>query len=255
MRKIYAWCTVILLLGTMSLAGCVGKNKRAEDHLVLACASSLKPVIEHISLRFEEQNGVQIDTRYASSGTLFAQIRAGAPYDVFLSADTMYPNELYRLGKGEQPRIYARGSLVAWTCREAYFGKHPDWRTEPSLAIANPGTAPYGRAAASFLNHQGRKSMEQVRKPMSISQLNQVIRSKAVVWGITSRSSVRTGGEGYWFSLDLRKYPPIKHAASVLSTKGAQGETAKRWMEFLLSTEVQKEFQKYGYPSMEGKES
>src|SRR5690606_2186279 len=96
-----------------------------------------------------------------ASGVFFAQIRHGAPFHVFLSADMLYPTQLARLGAadGATLRPYALGRIVLWTM-DARFDvgqglallRDPRMMKEiKRIAIANPDTAPYGRAARDVL--------------------------------------------------------------------------------------------------------
>src|ERR1043166_8972741 len=87
--------------------------------LTIAAAADLQPVLPRLAAMFEQQTGHQVRTTFGSSGNFYAQIRNGAPFDVFLSADIAYPQQLERAGLSESGTLlkYATGSLVVWTRR------------------------------------------------------------------------------------------------------------------------------------------
>src|SRR5215472_3926138 len=85
--------------------------------LAIAAASDLQSVLPTITNSFERSTGVKINVSFGSSGNFLAQIKNGAPFDVFLSADIDYPREIERAGLAEPGTLspYAMGSLVLWT--------------------------------------------------------------------------------------------------------------------------------------------
>ncbi|MDZ7783125.1 MAG: molybdate ABC transporter substrate-binding protein [Halioglobus sp.] len=114
----------------------------------MAVAANFKPTLETLNRRFTAQTGIAIRLSSASTGVLATQIRHGAPFDVLFAADAEYAAGLARLdlpGAGE-PFCYAVGTL-------ALAGGAPGDLADAghSVAIANPATAPYGRAAMDVL--------------------------------------------------------------------------------------------------------
>ena len=91
-------------------------NKRSAPKLTLAVSSNMRYATEELVESFIVETGIPCEIITGSSGKLTAQIIEGAPFDVFLSADMKYPNEIYRRGKAtDQPVIYAYGYLVFWS--------------------------------------------------------------------------------------------------------------------------------------------
>ena len=137
------WILVVLMLG------CSGN---ARDHLTIAAAANMQFALEEIVVEFERQTSIKTQLTTSSSGKLTAQIREGAPYDIFVSADMKYPEEIERLGLAlSPPKVYARGQLALWS-------SHKDWEVNLGkiselnhIAIANPKIAPYGKAAIQTL--------------------------------------------------------------------------------------------------------
>ncbi|NNF18161.1 MAG: molybdate ABC transporter substrate-binding protein, partial [Flavobacteriaceae bacterium] len=189
-----------------------------------------------------------------SSGKLTAQIREGAPYDLLVSADMRYPRELEKLDLlAGEPRVYAYGTLVIWTNRP---GIEPSLKalSDPGIdhiAIANPLTAPYGRAAIEVLKEAG--IYDQISHKLvygeSVAQASQFIRSGASEAGITAKAvvlSAHVAGIGKWADLDPKKYSPIEQGVACLRNS-AQPDAAMAFSEFLFSPEAGQILKKFGY--------
>lgn len=123
--------------------------------LTIAVASNFRVAAENVAAEFTAATGYEVRISSGSTGMLYAQIVHGAPFDVFLAADAERPEllETSGLGIGGSRFTYANGTLVLWSgdqgaadCREALQSLG-----SARLAIANPETAPYGRAAKEFL--------------------------------------------------------------------------------------------------------
>ncbi|MDH3588439.1 MAG: molybdate ABC transporter substrate-binding protein [Gammaproteobacteria bacterium] len=127
----------------------------------VAVASNFSETAHVLAKRFNERSGHVVRISSGSSGKLYAQIRNGAPFDIFLSADTARPErvEFDGLAVPGTRFSYAEGTLVLWSVRERYADrnclevlKSLDF---DYLAIANPDTAPYGAAAKQWLEGLG----------------------------------------------------------------------------------------------------
>ena len=121
----------------------------AQKKINVAAAANVQFVLNELVKDFDNSTGIKTNVILSSSGKLTAQIKEGAPYDVFVSADMKYPQELYKSGYAiDSPKVYANGLLVLWTIQP---GIKPvaDLSVLTSdaikkIAIANPQTAPYG---------------------------------------------------------------------------------------------------------------
>lgn len=131
--------------------------------VTIAGASSVRPPLEALIAEYQRDHpNVKIESTFGASGNLTAQIINGAPFDLFYSADTKYPKELFskNLTKGPE-RLYATGTLVLWTRTDTRLDLAS--RGVPivsddavrHIAIANPETAPYGRAAKAAIEELG----------------------------------------------------------------------------------------------------
>ncbi|KIA81818.1 molybdate ABC transporter substrate-binding protein [Chromobacterium amazonense] len=124
------------------------------DTVTVAVASNFQQTLDKIAVAFKAATGHDIKASAGASGKLAAQIRQGAPFDVFLSADDERPTELAKAGVGvpSSQFTYAYGQLALWSKQRDDAGEAALRRGDfNKLAVANPSTAPYGRAAMETL--------------------------------------------------------------------------------------------------------
>jgi molybdate transport system substrate-binding protein len=152
-----------LLAATAAGAQDPGSGARAARTVTVAVASNLKPAFEELARAFEASHpGVGVRTTYGASGHFFSQIRNGAPFDLFLSADAEFPAHVAEAGLADGPPfIYAYGALVIWVPKGSPLAIEKDGLealadpTVKRIAIPNPRVAPYGRAAAGAMESAG----------------------------------------------------------------------------------------------------
>jgi molybdate transport system substrate-binding protein len=130
--------------------------------LKVAAAADLTFVFKEIAVRYDKESGNSLKISFGSSGNFFSQIKNGAPYDIFFSADVGYPRQLEAAGLTEPGTLYeyARGKLVIWvpSASKLDLTKGIDVLGDSSIGkivIANPEHAPYGAAAVAALRHAG----------------------------------------------------------------------------------------------------
>ena len=94
-----------------------GHSPAAAQRLTVAAASDLQAALPALAAQFEQATGHRVTISFGSSGNFFTQIQNGAPFDVFLSADSDYPRRLEQAGLAERGTLtdYATGRLVLWT--------------------------------------------------------------------------------------------------------------------------------------------
>lgn len=147
---------ILLLISILKISLVfAGSANAASVHIAVASnfAQPLKPIVQ----LFEQDTGHKVKVSVGSTGKHFAQIRNGAPFDVFLAADRKRPELLEQQGLivPESRFTYAAGRLAVWSPRSK-DAKQTLLRGEFSkLAIANPRLAPYGLAAQQTLQHLG----------------------------------------------------------------------------------------------------
>ena len=135
----------------------VAVTGQADDGINVAVASNFLEAATEIAEKYTRSSGVPVRVIPGSTGHLYAQVVAGAPYDVFLAADVARPTALieHKLADADTLTVYAVGYLVLWS-NDAAYEKHSCYQDFLDgnfryLAIANPDTAPYGEAAGLFL--------------------------------------------------------------------------------------------------------
>lgn len=236
----------LLLLGVWS--------GNAQTLLRVAAAADLEPVLPPILQQFQQQTGIHAEVTYKASAALTTQIQNGAPFDLFLSANMAYPERLAAAGLTDgAPQQFARGTLVLWTRRDGHLTPSLDLLGTPAikrLAIANPDRAPYGRAALAAL--QSLKLYESLQSRIvtaeNISQTAQFVDSGNADAGLISMTSAltpRLSADGTFFVIPKDLYPPIEQGAVVLRNS-AHRDAAYRFLNFLLSSPVQRQFTKSG---------
>jgi molybdate transport system substrate-binding protein len=201
--------------------------------------------------------GMDVKTVYGSSGKLAAQIRNGAPFDVFVSADMEFPDSLAKWGlAAARARPYAYGKLVLWTIKDLDPAKGPAGLAESGvakIALADPQRAPYGREAVKALKKSG--AYENVKGKLifgeSIAQVNQYILLGTVDIGFTAKSVVLAEdmrGKGKWAEVDSSAYDPIVQGALICKygTENHPGPSAK-FLDYLYSAPARTILAKYGY--------
>ncbi len=235
-------------------AGC-RKETDAKPKVVIALAANMQFSMNALADAFTEDTQIKCELIMGSSGKLTSQIMEGAPYDIFISADVKYPDELYHNNKAEgKPEVYAKGKLVLWTMVDSL---------EPSIsvltsdsiqhiALANPKTAPYGRAALEAMKNKG--IFKQIEHKLifgeSIAQTNQFINSKSAEIGFTSKSVVlspQMQNKGRWTSIEDDSYSPLLQSVVLLKKEEGISEETQLFYDFLFSKKAQNVLKQYGY--------
>jgi molybdate transport system substrate-binding protein len=250
----------IVILVVSFLCGVVS----AQD-LTVAAAADLNFALKELAARYEQKAGVRITLSFGSSGNLYSQIQNGAPFDLFFSADEQYPKKLADAGLMEPHslRTYAVGHLVLWAPNNAGLDpalKKMDLLLQPAvqhIAIANPQTAPYGRAAMAALEHFGLK--ERVAGKLvfgeNISQTAQFVQSGNAQAGLIALSlalspPMKEAG-GFW-ELPSDSYPELRQVAGVVSASKRK-PTAQAFLDYVTSPEGVKVLQQYGFAVPSGR--
>lgn len=234
------------------------KSEKESDVLKIATAANMQFAMNDLIETFQQETGIQCETVITSSGKLTAQIKAGAPFDVFVSADLKYPNTLFQEGFGEEkPKIYANGTLVLWTTSENIKSSLDILSEEKikHIAVANPKTAPYGRATEEFLKKVGKFDDLDSKFVFgeSISAVNRYIHSGSTEIGFTAKSVVlspQMKNVGNWIEIDPSQYSAIQQAALLMKSEQPKTlKNARKFYEFLFSAKAKKILEEYGYRS------
>ncbi len=252
MRKLTAVCCLVL-----AATGCTNNRNR---HMVsVAAAANLTAPLSEMERQFERLHpDIGLEVSFGASGVLTTQILQGAPYQVFLSADTALPENLHARGlTAGPPAVYAGGSLVLFSPTKRDFTRGLGLLASQDIRIislANPRTAPYGRAAREALENSNIMAVVRgkITYAQTVAQVVQQTLSAADI-GFIAKSSCFTAGLQdhnrpgvYWMEVDPALYSPIRQAA-VLLKKGAGNEAAVLFYGFIFSSTAEKVFERYGY--------
>ena len=229
---------------------------QAQTPLRIAAAADLEPVLPPILEQFQRGTGIRAEVTYKDSAMLTAQILNGAPFDLFLSADTGYPRRLMAAGMAAEaaPVTYAKGTLVLWERKDSRLPppslallRNPGLKR---LAIADPERAPYGRAAVAALTSL---KLYDTLKPRlaiaeNIAQAAQFVDSgnaNAGLISLTSALTPRLTASGTYFVIPRNLYPPIEQGA-IIVRRTTQLAAARKLLDYLLSAPVQSQLARSG---------
>jgi molybdate transport system substrate-binding protein len=224
---------------------------------LIAVAANFSEVMEKLEADFEQATGHQLTITLGSTGKLYAQIRAGAPFDVMLAADQERPKLLEEHGHAVPGSrfTYAIGRITLWSPDperipedgEAYLREGLFRR----LAIANPDLAPYGVAAREVLDRLGLWETIRNRIVMGedIGQTRAMVDTGNADAGIIALSSVlspRNERPGSRWDVPETLYSPIRQDA-VLLHHGAANAAAASFLEYLRADRVRATIKALGY--------
>ncbi len=229
---------------------------RAAETLV-AVAANFAEVIEELTPIFERETGHRLLATTGSTGKLYAQITAGAPFQILLSADAKTPERLEAEGAGVTGTrfTYAIGRLTLWSSDPAAIPGDGKAALTASgvrhIAIANPDLAPYGVAAREALQGLGLWESLQGRIVMgqNIGQTHSMVATGNAQVGFVALAAVlspRAPAAGSRWDVPQELFAPIRQDA-VLLKAGADSEAARAFLEFLKSGPAREIIERFGY--------
>ena len=250
MRSYIRYVIIALCLGVSTISAATAGEVRA------AVAANFTAPVRQIAAQFTADTGHVVTLAFGSTGKFYAQIKAGAPFDVLLAADVKTPRKLIQEGlaaKGSE-FTYAIGKLVLWS-------KTPDLVDSKgrvlqgqfgTLAIANAKLAPYGLAAQETLTHLG--LWDAVQKHLvvgeSISQTMQFADTgNANLAFIALSQTVKHGKpiEGSLWHVPSPLYNPIRQDAVRLLNKTQDQTAIIAFLKYLTKPQAVAIIRSYGY--------
>lgn len=250
-----------LVLTCFVLAVAVSARARETPKpLLVAAAADLKFALDDMFVEFRKAHPEHdVKTTYGSSGTLFAQIDNGAPFDLFLSADVKFPRQLIERGKAEKDSLflYAIGHLVVWVPKESKLDvgqlgvKALLEASVRKVAIANPDVAPYGAAAVAALKTLGVHEAVSAKLVLgeNVAQAAQFVQSGAADAGVISLSlalAPKMKDSGRYWEVPTDAFPKLEQAG-VIRVGAANRTGAAQLREFLSSPAGRAALQRYGF--------
>ncbi len=242
------------LAAVLALAGACHSARAGE--VLVAVASNFVAPMHRIAAEFEKTTGHQARLVVGSTGKFYAQIKAGAPFQLLLAADDETPARLVREGDGVagSPFTYAIGKLVLWSPKPGFVDDQGEVLKSgrfAHLALAEPKLAPYGLAAIETLKALGLAEALQpkVVTGESVTQAWQFVASGNAELGFVAYSQTHAEGRliggSYWL-VPARYYRPIRQDAVVL-VKGKGVAAVDALAGFLKSPAAADIIKSYGY--------
>lgn len=235
-------------------------QKVSAAELKVAAAADLKYALDELSTEFQTTHpGLKVDITYGSSGSFYAQLQNGAPFDLFLSADIAYPRKLAEAGLalGSNVFRYAVGRIVVWVPRASALDVQKlgiQALVVPGvkkIAVANPAHAPYGRAAVAAMKALGvyEQAAPKLVYGENIAQTAQFIQSGAADIGIIALSLALAPpmhGTGRYWQIPVESYPPLEQGGIILRDAKEPGAAAS-FRDFVLRQRGRAVLKRYGF--------
>lgn len=221
----------------------------------VAVAANFVSTFERIAKEFSAASGHEVVTSLGSSGTLYAQIVNGAPYELFFSADALRPPQLVEEGRAVAGTVktYAIGRLALWSREPGRIDSEGAYlkRGGGRIAIANPVIAPYGLAAQQTLERLGLWQRYQPRlvRGQNIAQAFQFAASGSVDAAFVALSQIKSGeyaGRGSYWLVPQPLHEPVEQQM-VLLERGRDSPAAKSLLEFMVTGPVRQILTEDGY--------
>jgi len=236
---------IVLLIGVLLQAG----------EIRVALAANVSYAINDLLKEFyKNHKNAKVKITIGGSGSLTSQIKNGAPYDIFMSANMLYPDALYKEKIAlTKPIVYAKGSLALLSSKERNFSAGLKLLLSndiKKIAVANPKVAPYGKASIEALKNANiyDKVKDKLVFGQSISQ-TVAYTIKATDLGLIAKSALFSPKlkmfekNKNWVEVDSSLYTPISQGIVLLKNN----KTAKNFYNYILSKDAKKIFKRYGY--------
>jgi molybdate transport system substrate-binding protein len=242
------------LVGSLLIFG--GLPTAQADEVNVAVAANFTAPMNAIAAAFEKDTGHKAKLAFGSSGRFYAQIKNGAPFQVFLSADDETPAKLAQEGLAEPASqfTYAIGRLVLWSAKPGFVdatGEVLKSGKFTKLAIANPKTAPYGRAAIETLTKLGLLATVEPKfvQGENIAQTFQFAQTGNADLGFVALSQVMKEGQmnqGSAWVVPAELHEPIRQDVVLLST-GRGNAAAEALLRYLRTENAKTVIRSFGY--------
>ncbi|MBK9613962.1 MAG: molybdate ABC transporter substrate-binding protein [Uliginosibacterium sp.] len=231
-------------------------NPAFADEVKVAVAANFTAPMQKIAVEFEKDTGHKALVSTGATGAFYAQIKNGAPFEIFLSADDETPAKLEAEGAGVKGSrfTYAIGRLVLWSAKPGFVDARGEVLKKGDfnkLALANPKTAPYGSAALEVMKKLGVQEALQPKivQGENISQTFQFVSTGNAEVGFVALSQVWQDGvlkSGSAWIVPADLYAPIRQDA-ILLAKGEGKPAAEALLKYLKGDKAKAVIKSYGY--------
>ncbi|MFL6624360.1 MAG: molybdate ABC transporter substrate-binding protein [Sulfurifustis sp.] len=248
----------LLVLVLASVAWLTGNRTAAANDVVAAVAANFTPAMQRLARDFERRSGHHLIPSPGATGALYAQIRNGAPFDIFLAADRESPRRLEQDGLSVAGTrfTYAVGRLALWSAQPGMVDANGDVLRQGvpgRIAIANPKTAPYGAAAVQTLRRLGlwERLAPRLVQGENITQTFQFVRTGNAAFGFVALAQIRAlpAQTGSYWLVPAELHEPLAQDA-VLLKRGINNIGARAFLEYLRSAPAKSVIEELGYATV-----
>jgi len=241
---------VLSAVAIVALAGCADPEA-AEPVVYVAAASDTRDAFTELAANLKQSDGVAVEFVFGSSGMLREQVLNGAPYDVYVSANTAFVDEIVAAGFADPANVsqYATGVLAMIARDGVTLPDSPAaLATDDAggrIAIANPAHAPYGVAAREALESLGiyDEVVNRLILAENVADAVRIVDAGEADFGLVALALVRQRAQ---VVVDAALHEPIRQTAAI-TMRGETNADARRFFELLLSPEGAGVLRKYGF--------
>lgn len=246
--SLFKRCSLLCFLSLLFISPSFAQVNNNDIPLRIAVASNFTPVLKALLADFHQQTNIETQIISGATGALFLQIKHGAPFDIFISADSVRPKllEQQNLIVTNSRKTYALGQLALLSMSSK--AQLSDLTEVPKrFAIANPKLAPYGKAAKQTLQYLGvwQQYQGNLITGININQTFAQVRSQAVKSGLVANSQIvmnKLSGvviPSYYHQPIQQQLVIIKSSQNIIQ--------ARQLSQFLLSAKIQQKIVSFGY--------
>jgi molybdate transport system substrate-binding protein len=237
-----------------ALAGsCTPTPPPQQAPVQVAAAADLTLAFQELGKLFEQRSGRKVTLSFAASGVLSKQLSQGAPFDLFAAANSSFVDSAVRSGAcdGVTKALYAHGHVVVWTKQHGVRVQSLADLQRPEIkhiAIANPESAPYGKAAREALQSAGlwHALAGKVVQAENVRQALQFAQTGNAEVAIVALSLVANDETGVRLPVPATLHQPISQTL-VVCKHGRNQEGARAFAELITSRDGQALLARYGF--------
>ncbi len=246
--NLYKYCSLFLILSLHCMSTAFAFNNNESKPLRIAVAANFTPVLKALLVEFHKQTKIETQIISGATGALYLQIKHGAPFDLYISADSIRPEllEQQNLIVANSRKTYAVGQLALLSMNKKVQLSDLA-KPAKRFAIANPKLAPYGKAAKQTLEYLGLWQQYQARliTGININQTFAQVRSQAVKSGLVANSQLVINELSGVVIPSSYHQPILQQLVIIKSSKNIA--QAKKLSQFLLSAQTQQKIVNFGY--------
>lgn len=221
------------------------------ENLNIAVSANFLSTINKIKIQFEKEKNCKIIISSDSTSNLYTKIINGAPYDIFISADSKHTKLLENKNIAEKSTIYAYGKIVLWIQNEKIKKTTILKNKFYNLSISNPKLSPYGKASTEITKNLILKNKNKTITGCNINQTFNFIKSKNSNIGFVALSQIKDNNiknTHYW---KMPKYMYKKITQTITILKNSKNKkTAKLFLEYINTKKNKKLISYYGYKTI-----